>query len=499
MRRHRVADMVRSNVLFLLQGRSVSIVEACDIRTPRAPLVPPSPPRAPRNLTTFGRLAAMSKNAFRAWDQRAYEEDIIQGGFFGHSSFILNSPGAIRHVLVDNYENYTRTPAGLRVLRPVLGEGILIAEGRAWKHQRRTLAPAFTPRAVSMLVPHMIAVIDETIARLDAGSDAPVDLREVMQRMTLEIAGRTMFSFGMARHGATLRDFVTEYGARLARPHLLDMVLPLSWPSPQDFFRARFRKRWTRFVAMLIAERRAAGKDANAPSHDLFDLMDAARDPETGQAFTDEQLGDQVATMILAGHETTATALFWSLYLLSLDPATQQELANEVRDAGGSDAHDLDRLKFTRAVIDETMRLYPPAFLIARAAAGPDKVAGLPVKTNDVILMAPWLLHRHEKLWRDPNAFIPSRFMPPAPPPDRFAYLPFGVGPRVCIGAHFALTEATLALAKIVGAFRVTLLDQKPVMPVGVVTTQPDRSPMFQIERRWHRTEPSLGGECNAA
>ncbi|WP_300163703.1 cytochrome P450 [Bradyrhizobium sp.] len=462
----------------------MSIVEACDIRAPGAPLVPPSPPRAPENLTAFGRLAAMRKNAFGAWGQRAYEEDVIRGAFFGRSSFILNNPDAIRHVLVDNYENYTRTPAGFRVLRPVLGEGLLIAEGNAWKHQRRTLAPAFTPRAVSTLVPHMIAATDETIARLDAVSHAPVDLREVMQRMTLEIAGRTMFSFGMARHGAALRDFVTEYSARLAHPHVLDMVLPLSWPSPQDFFRARFRKRWTRFVAMLIAERRAAGKDANAPSRDLFDLMEAARDPETGQAFTDEQLGDQVATMILAGHETTATALFWSLYLLSLDLATQQEVANEVERVVVNGAFELDRLKFTRAVIDETMRLYPPAFLIARAAAGPDQVAGLPVRTNDVILIAPWLLHRHEKLWRDPNAFIPTRFMPPAPPPDRFAYLPFGVGPRVCIGSHFALAEATLALAKIIGGFRVALLDRKPVMPVGVVTTQPERSPMFQIERR---------------
>ena len=144
----------------------------------------------------------------------------------------------------------------------------------------------------------------------------------------------------------------------------------------------------------------------------------------------------------------------------------------------------IDRLKFTRAVIDETMRLYPPAFLIARAAAGPDSVAGMPIRKGDVILIAPWLLHRHEKLWREPNAFIPARFMPPAPPPDRFAYLPFGVGPRVCIGAHFALVEATLALAKLIGAFRVELLDKEPVMPIGVVTTQPDRSPMFRITPR---------------
>jgi cytochrome P450 len=464
----------------------VSIAETWDIPVKRQPLIPPSPPRASEDMTMLGRLTTMRDSAIATWGQRAYEEDIVQGRFFLRSSFILNTPDAIRHVLVDNYENYSRTPAGFRVLRPMLGEGLLIAEGRAWKYQRRTLAPAFTPRAVSTLVPHMIAVTEETIAKLQASSGAAVDLRETMQRMTLEIAGRTMFSFGMERHGATLRDFVMEYGDTLARPHLLDLVLPQSWPSPRDFSRARFRKRWTRFVGMLMAERRAAGKPAGAPARDLFDLMDAARDPETGEAFTDEQLGDQVATMILAGHETTATALFWSLYLLALDPATQDRLASEVRQAAADGGLEIERLKFTRAVVDETMRLYPSAFLIARAATGADVVAGIPIRKGDVILIAPWLLHRHEKLWRDPNAFIPERFMPPAPPPDRFAYLPFGVGPRICIGAHFALVEATLALARIIAAFQVTLLEKEPVMPVGIVTTQPDRSPMFSISsRQW--------------
>lgn len=448
------------------------------------PLVPPHPPRAPETMTAFGRMAAMRKSAIGTWTQRAYEEDIVRGSFFGRNSFIINTPEAIRHVLVDNYENYTRTPAGIRVLRPMLGEGLLIAEGRAWKYQRRTLAPAFTPRAVGTLVPHMIASIDETVAQLRSKAAAPVDLREAMQRMTLEIAGRTMFSLGMDRHGATLRDFVVEYSRTLARPHFLDLALPLGWPTPKDFSRLFFRRRWTRFIAMLMAERRAAGRQQEgAPPHDLFDLMEAARDPETGQAFTDAQLGDQVATMILAGHETTATALFWSLYLLSLDPATQEQLAGEVRGAGGGPL-EIERLKFTRAVIDETLRLYPPAFLIARAAAGPDEVAGVSIRKRDAILIAPWLLHRHEKLWDRPNAFIPSRFMPPAPPPDRYAYLPFGVGPRICIGAHFAITEAVLALAKLIGAFKVELIDKDPIMPVGIVTTQPDRSPMFAISPR---------------
>jgi len=435
-------------------------------------------------MTAIGRMRVMRQNVIATWGQRAYEDDVVQGRFFGRSSFILNTPDAIRHVLVDNYENYARTPAGIRVLRPVLGQGVLIAEGRAWKHQRRTLAPAFTPRAVGTLVPHMIAVIDETVAGLKGQCGAPVDLRGLMQRMTLEIAGRTMFSFEMGRHGTTLRDFVAEYGERLARPHVLDLLLPLSWPSPQDLARARFRKRWTAFVRTLMAERRAAGKSQGAPPRDLFDLMGDARDPETGAAFTDEQLADEIATMILAGHETTATALFWALYLLALDPATQEEVAKEARGAGISGTLESERLKFTRAVIDETVRLYPPAFLIARAATAPDMVAGRKVKKGDLILIAPWLLHRHEKLWREPNVFVPGRFLPPNPPPDRFAYLPFGVGPRICIGSHFALVEATLALAKLIGAFHIELHDTGPVMPIGVVTTQPDRSPMFAIKLR---------------
>src|ERR1700761_5039060 len=462
----------------------MSIAETWDVPATRRRLVPPRPPRAPESMTALQRMGKMRESVIGTWGQRAYEDDVVRGHFLFNSSFTLNTPDAIRHVLVDNYENYTRTPAGFRVLRPMLGEGLLIAEGRAWKHQRRTLAPAFTPRAVTTLTPHMIAATDETIASLREKAGGPIDLREVMQRMTLEIAGRTMFSFGMDRHGATLRDFVMEYADRLARPQFLDLVLPKNWPSPQDFPRGRFRKRWTRFVGMLMAQRRAAGKPEGAPARDLFDLMNAARDPETGAAFSDAQLGDQVATMILAGHETTATALFWALYMLALDPVAQEQLAAEARQVPANGELDLERLKFTRAVVDETMRLYPPAFLIARAALAADTIAGMPVGKNDVILIAPWLLHRHEKLWREPNAFIPERFLPPADPPDRFAYLPFGVGARVCIGAHFALVEATLALARIIGAFRVELLDKEPIMPVGVVTTQPDRSPMFGIARR---------------
>ncbi len=455
-----------------------------NIASVRRPIIPPAPPRAPDDMSFFGRLAVIRRNMIATWGQPAYEEGVIKGRFFFRNSFILNQPEAIRHVLLTNYENYTRTPAGIRMLRPVLGDGLLIAEGHSWTFQRRTLAPAFTPRATANLVPHMTAVLDETIAKLDARVGEDIDLREIMQRMTLEIAGRTMFSFGMDRHGATLRNFIMEYAARLGRPYLLDMVLPVSWPSPMDFARARFRKRWTEFVAMLIAERRAAGKKDGAPPRDLFDLMDAARDPETGRGFSDEQLVDEVATMILAGHETTATALFWALYLLALDSDTQEEIASETCGEHLDSMADIDRQKLTRAVIDETMRLYPPAFLVARAARDKDNAAGIEIGKGDIIMIAPWLLHRHEKLWDQPNSFIPKRFLSNEAP-DRFAYLPFGAGPRVCVGAPFAQAESVLALARLIGAFRVELADTaNPVVPLGVVTTQPDHSPMFRITRR---------------
>jgi unspecific monooxygenase len=185
--------------------------------------------------------------------------------------------------------------------------------------------------------------------------------------------------------------------------------------------------------------------------------------------------------MILAGHETTAVTLFWSLYLLSHAPDVQARVADQ---GAASSAPALERLPYTRAVVDEAMRLYPPAYVIVRAAREADVICGTPVAPGDLVVVSPWVLHRHQRLWRNPGAFDPQRFLPGAPPIDRFAYLPFGVGPRVCIGAHFALTEATLVLSRLVGAFRFSLADTTPVLPVAIITTRPDRHPPFRIVPR---------------
>jgi cytochrome P450 len=225
----------------------------------------------------------------------------------------------------------------------------------------------------------------------------------------------------------------------------------------------------------------------SAVPRDLFDLLVAARDPETGQAFGRDQLRDQVATLILAGHETTAVTLFWALTLLAQAPAEQERVAREAATRGFTEADaaaTLANLPQTRAVVNETLRLYPAAFTMARQAIAGDSAAGLDIPRGALILIAPWVLHRHRRLWRDPDAFDPSRFLPAAPPPARFAYLPFGTGPRVCVGAQFALAEATLVLGAIIRDFHVELMGRRQVLPVGIVTTQPDHAPWFRLHRR---------------
>jgi cytochrome P450 len=446
--------------------------------------VPPHPDPAPENLSPRQLASLMRTNNLQVWSQRAYEEEVIVRRFYGRASVLFNTPEAIRHVLVDHPDAYGRTRATLRILKPLLGEGLFTSEGATWRHQRRTLAPAFTPRSVELLIPHIRSATKEMIASLAAAEKERVDLFPMIQRLALEIAGRTMFSLEMGRHGPTLRDQVMRYGQGLGRPHLLDFVVPIGIPTPHDWARAWFRRSWIRLIDQIMAERLKAKTHASGP-RDLLDLLLTARDPESGEGFSRKQLRDQIATMILAGHETTAVALCWSVYLLAQLPEGQEKIAQEAATAvsDGAEPH-LSRLTYTRAVLDEVMRLYPPAYVIVRAARQQDNVAGVEMKPGDLAIISPWVLHRHRKRWREPDAFAPERFLPGASAADRFAYLPFGVGPRVCIGAHFALTEATLVLAELMRSFRIELVTSRLVLPVAVVTTQPDHAPLFYLHLR---------------
>ena len=297
--------------------------------TVQTAIAPPYPPIPLEELPFLQFLRAIRTNALTMWTEAAYHEDVLVRRVLGRNNTLLNAPDAIRHVLVDNPGNYRRTPASIRILRPIAGMGLLLSEGEDWRHQRRTIAPALAPRSMAMLARHIVTCVQEALAVLAAQTDAPVDLLGAMQSLALEIAGRSMFSVEMARYAAAMRRRLTEYGHRLAQPHLLDMVLPPSVPTLRDLRRRRFQRAWMGLVEEIMCARHAA-PHTDTP-RDLFDLLRAARDPESGEMFSEVQLRDQIATMILAGHETTAVTLFWSLVLLCGAPDEQLRVADEVR------------------------------------------------------------------------------------------------------------------------------------------------------------------------
>ncbi len=425
---------------------------------------------------------ATRTNALAMWPRAAYQQDIFVQSDLRRPRFLLNGEAGIHRVLVANPGNYRRTPASIRVLRPITGDGLLLSEGETWRRQRQIVGPALAPRVMPLLASHVVAAAERTLSGLQPGT---VDALALMQGLTLDIASRSMFSVEMDDHGPTLRRMITQYGERLGRPTLLDFVLPAAIPSPRDLSRIAFRVRWLRLMDRIMAARPATPPDGQA--RDLFDLLLQARDPETGTGFTRPQLRDQMATLILAGHETTALTLFWALYLLANAPDIQARLADEVRglDPAALPATPvLKALPFTRAVVQETLRLYPPAFTVVRKAVEPDRFDSTDIPAGAIILIAPWVLHHHEQFWDRPNAFDPSRFEGDPALAHRFAYLPFGAGPRVCVGAQFALTEAIIVLAMLIQRFEIGLDDPAPVRPVAIITTQPDRSPAFRLRFR---------------
>jgi cytochrome P450 len=448
--------------------------------------VPPRPPAPSQELGLFRFFAAVRTNALEMWPKSAYEQDALVGSGLGRMRVLINTADAIHRVLVENTANYRRTDATIRILRPIVGDGLLLSEGEDWRHQRRTIAPAMAPRVVPMMARHVAMATEEAMAQLAAvAAQGPVDILATVQFLALEIAARSMFSLEMRQYGGALRRLMMGFARNLGRPYVLDLMLPAAIPTLRDFARMRFRSKWVALMDEIIEARYRAPTDGKP--RDLFDMLLAARDPETGEAFSRAQLRDQMATMIVAGHETTALTLFWSLYLLASSPADQERVAEEVRTADLSPdaaADTLTKLPYTKAVVNESLRLYPPAFALARIAKGPDQLGDIAIPRGTLIMISPWVLQRHLRLWTDPDAFNPARFLGDAPLAHRFAYMPFGAGPRICVGAQLALTEACLVLATMIQRFHVAVADARPVLPAAVIVTQPDHAAPFWLRPR---------------
>jgi cytochrome P450 len=405
---------------------------------------------------------------------------VISTPFLGGKLVLVNSPEAIREMMVTKAEHFGRLSAGKRVLSPVVGNGLALSEGADWKRQRRMLAPAFGPRSTPVIATHVICATNMAVTRLKLRSDQDtVDLFSELGRLGLEIAAAALFSMSNGRHISLIRDMMVMYGASIGRPRAADFVFPHWVPTPAQVRRTRFRRRLMKLIDTVIRER-AATFEPDSP-RDLFDLL---YQQMSGSA--PDEMADHVSTMIAAGHETTAMTLFWALEILAQDPDLQEQVASEAEAiphnpvlAGES----LSQLRFTEAVVRETLRLFPQAFIIGRQAITNTTIAGSTIPRRATVLVPIWMLHRNPHLWKQPDAFNPARFLEENAS-DRFSYLPFGAGPHVCIGAGLAITEATLVLAQLMRHFRVSRVDGRPPTPMPALSLRPDYSPRYALRSR---------------
>jgi cytochrome P450 len=433
-------------------------------------------PRAPQGRTSLRQsLRDMRDNALSAHGPENFSADIIAERILWRRMFILNEPGAIRHVLLDNAANYTKTEVGRRILEPGLGRGLLTSEGETWRRHRRIMAPAFDPRSVAGYAPIMTGVSEELLAKWDAMAEPrELDVAAAMMHTTLHIISRAMFSADSDEIVDTVEKGVNTYQISV-RPSLLDLLHVPLWltrliaPFPTGIFDEFDRK-----VDKLLTER---GRAPEAEPKDLLARLLAARDAETGGGMTPKEVRDQVVTIFMAGHETTSQALSWTWYLLSQHPAVEERLHNELAAVLGGRPpryEDIVNLPYARMVIEESMRLYPPAHTFGREPIADDEILGHRIPAGADVLVLPWLLHRKPQLWENPERFDPERFTPErSAERPRFAYLPFGGGPRICIGAAFAMTEAILILATIAQRYRLHLKPGHPVEPQGLITLRP--------------------------
>jgi cytochrome P450 len=429
----------------------------------------------------------MRENALTAHDPKNFSADIIAERILWRRMFIINEPGAIRHVVLDNAANYTKSEVGRRLLEPGLGRGLLTSEGETWRHHRRIMAPAFDLRSVAGYAPIMTEVTQELLAKWDALPEPrELDVAAAMMHATLHIISRAMFSSDSDEIVDVVESGVNQYQT-MVRPSLLDLLHFPLWltrliaPLPTEGIFNEFDKK----VDQLLTER---GREPDAEPKDLLARLIAARDTETGGGMTPKEVRDQVVTIFMAGHETTSQALSWTWYLLSQHPEAEAKLHDElttVLEGRTPRYEDIAELRYTRMVIEESMRLYPPAHTFGRQPIAADEILGHRIPAGAEVLIMPWLLHRKPSLWENPDRFEPERFSPErAAARPRFAYIPFGAGPRICIGAAFAMAEAMLILATIAQRYRLHLKPGHPVEPQGLITLRPRYGLQMQLERR---------------
>jgi cytochrome P450 len=445
----------------------------------------PLPARVPLHTEPMGVWAsfrAAQRNVLELIPEIATRVPILSGRT-GKRWHMLMDPDGLRRVLRDKVDDYPKSVVTKLILEPAIGDSLFVAEGAEWMWQRRTAAPAFSHRNVSALGPVMTAAAERSVARLDRAVGRAADLFEEMVTATFEVIADVTFSDGSGFDRAAVHEAIEQYIGATAKVSLLDILGAPPWvPRPNRMFTGSAMRATKRLADRAIEARKADG--AKAPP-DLLDLLMAGSDPESGRQMTTAELRDNLLTFIVAGHETTALTLGWALYLCAHDPAVQAAAHAEaaaVLGDGVATVADVAKLPLVRRIVDETLRMYPPAAFLSRTAMAPDTLCGREVRPGDTVILPIYALHRHRLLWDDPDAFRPDRFADPKAVP-RFQYLPFGDGPRICIGASFALQEAVIVLATLLARFRFSAIPGKVPKPVMILTLRPQGGVWLKVER----------------
>jgi cytochrome P450 len=446
--------------------------------TPLRPLPP-----GPKGSWLLGSLGDFRRDMLAFYTQTAKTYgDIVPYRLGMHRMCLLNHPEYTEKVLIADAKNYAKRTYVLNLLVPVLGNGLLTSEGDFWLRQRRLIQPAFHKQRIGAFADVMV---NYTLRMLDRWSDGQdLDMHAEMMRLALEIVGKTLFDADVANDvegvGAALEVVMDQFISRWES----FLPLPTNFPTPANLRFNRTVKKLDQVIYKMIAQRRQSGEQRG----DLLSLLLQARDEDDGTGMTDRQLRDEAMTLFLAGHETTASALSFTWYVLAQHPEVERKLLAELTSvlAGRTPTlADLPRLPYTEQVLMESMRLYPPAYGFGRVARVDCELGGYRIPRGTTVILVPWVTHRDGRWFEDPLTFRPERWSGDlAKRLPRYAYFPFGGGPRLCIGNQFAMMEASLIVATVVPHYRFELRPEPPMVLRPVVTLRPAQGLAMKLHKR---------------
>lgn len=450
--------------------------------------IPPFPARPSKPLNPIELLVRGRRDFLSIWTDKSFEYELMSTQLFAKRVWICNSPDTVRHAFIAAHDGFERKSPQMRAaLSPLLGDGLFVSDSETWRLRRRIVSPIVHASRLSLFAPIFVETALETRRRWnDLGE---IDVLSEMAQLTAEVICRSLFGreLGQARAQAIVEGF-SDYQRHVGQTDLLSLLgLPGWLPRLRGSAQRSAAKRVTDTINGIL-DAHVAHKQQRDDS--VIGALLTATDDE-GRLLDRAAVRNEVATLFMAGHETTANTLSWAWYLLSQSPRVETELHAELDAVLGDRPPclaDLPNLTYARAIIEETLRLYPPVPLLAREAGRDEELRGRKVRAGSLILVVPWLLHRHRRYWSDPDSFIPERFLPGAPAPDKYVYVPFSLGPRVCPGLSFGLAEAVLCLAALAQTFQLRLRADTVVEPVCRLTLRPGSALPMTLHRRLRRS-----------